>query len=187
LRRARIVETRGGHHPTSSVLLVMSTTEERHVNPPGRSARAGGNAAAADACRNGGYVNWTDAAGNAFNNQGDCVSYVARGGVLVPVAAGPFSVVYSTLSPGVFRAVIAGTGLEPGSAVSFSFVWPDRSITGSGPAFDADAGGNFTHTRDEQCRDATGATMTSASATGTPAGGSQTVYSLPLPATAACP
>jgi hypothetical protein len=157
------------------------------VNQPGRSSAGRGSSTAADACRNGGHVNWTDGEGNAFRNQGDCVSYVARGGVLVPLAVGPFSVAYSTLSPAVLRAVITGTGLEPGSAVSFSFVWPDRSITGSGPAFDADAAGNFTYTRDEQCRDATGATMTSASATGTPAGGSQTVYSLSVPDNTVCP
>ena len=33
-----------------------------------------------DQCKNGGWKNFTDANGNSFKNQGDCVSYVATGG-----------------------------------------------------------------------------------------------------------
>ncbi len=152
--------------------------------PTGRSGSRRGNSAAAAACRNGGYVNWTDADGNPFKNEGDCVSYAARGGVLVPVATGPFSVAYSSIGSGVFRAVITGSGLEPSSLVRFSFVWPDRSVT---VEFTIDATGNVTFTQDEQCLDANGDPMTSLTATGTPAGGVQTDYPLPLPDASVCP
>jgi hypothetical protein len=155
------------------------------MNLPGRSMSGGGNSAAAAACRNGGYVNWTDSAGNTFKNEGACVSYAARGGVLVPIAAsGPFSVTYSSIGSGVFRAVITGTGLEPSSLVRFSFVWPDRSVTAE---FNIDPSGSVTFTQDEQCLDLNGDRMTSRTATGTPAGGNQTDYSLPLSDASICP
>ena len=48
-----------------------------------------GKSAAAAACQDGGYVDWTDAAGNAFRTTGACVSYVAHGGTLVPVVVDP--------------------------------------------------------------------------------------------------
>ena len=34
----------------------------------------------ADVCKNGGWRNLSTATGRSFSNQGDCVSYVARGG-----------------------------------------------------------------------------------------------------------
>ena len=43
----------------------------------------------AEACKNGGYADYTRTDGSGFKNQGDCVSYVARGGTLVPVASEP--------------------------------------------------------------------------------------------------
>ena len=49
-------------------------------------AAPGGNSAASAACKNGGYVNFTDTSGNPFRNEGACVSYAAHGGTLVPVA-----------------------------------------------------------------------------------------------------
>jgi len=153
------------------------------MNLPRRLGSGGGNSSAAAACRNGGHRNWTDADGNAFRNEGECVSYAARGGVLVPVATGPFSVSYSSIGSGVFRAVITGTGLEPSSMVRFSFVWPDRSVIAE---FSIDASGNVTFTQDEQCRDANGDPMTSLTATGMPAGGSQTDYPLPVPDASIC-
>ena len=144
----------------------------------------GGNAQAAAACKNGGYVNWTDTDGNAFRNVGACVSYVARGGVLVPVATGPFAVTYSSIVSDWFRAVLTGTGLEPSSQATFAFVWPTRSVT---ITFATDPSGSITHTQDELCRDSSGALMTSLTATGTPAGGTETDYSLPRPDSSVCP
>ena len=148
-----------------------------------RRAESGRGSSAADACRNGGYVNWTDADGAPFKNQGDCVSYVARGGVLVPIATGSFSVQYSSIGPTSFRAVFTGTGLEPSSSVRFSFVWPDRGIS---IEFAIDASGTVTFPWDEQCLDTLGNGITSVTATGTPAGGTQTDYPLPLPDASIC-
>ena len=42
----------------------------------------GGNSAAAKACQKGGWKNWVRADHTAFKNEGDCVSYAAKGGVL---------------------------------------------------------------------------------------------------------
>ena len=49
------------------------------------SASAQGNSEAAHACQQGGYVNWTRQDGTTFDNTGQCVSYAARGGTLVPL------------------------------------------------------------------------------------------------------
>jgi Ca2+-binding RTX toxin-like protein len=48
-------------------------------------AAPGGNAGGSAACENGGYRNYTDANGNAFKNEGQCVKYAAKGNTLVPV------------------------------------------------------------------------------------------------------
>jgi len=147
-------------------------------------AKPGGNAAAAAVCRHGGFANYTDAAGNSFRNAGRCVSYAAHGGTLMPVASGPFSVVYSPLTGGAFQATLAGTGLEPTSSVTFSFVWPARSVI---ITFNSDASGNVSLVHGEQCGDENGDTMTSLTATGTPAGGVETDYALPVPSATLCP
>ncbi len=42
----------------------------------------GGNSAAAKACQKGGWNNWVRADHTAFKNEGHCVSYAAKGGVL---------------------------------------------------------------------------------------------------------
>ncbi len=147
-------------------------------------AAPGGNSAASAACENGGYVNFTDTSGNAFRNEGACVSYAAHGGTLVPVAVAPFSVVYSSLGPGVFRATVTGTGLEPSSAYELFWVWPNRSVLLQATT---NSSGGFVHNQDEQCQDSGGQNMTSFTATGTPAGGSPTAYSLATPPASICP
>lgn len=44
-------------------------------------------ASSKDDCKKGGYARWRPAAGaEPFRNQGQCVSFVARGGTLVPLA-----------------------------------------------------------------------------------------------------
>ena len=49
-------------------------------------AAAGGNAANAAKCEEGGYLYYTDAEGNPFKNEGQCTRYAARGGQLVSTA-----------------------------------------------------------------------------------------------------
>src|SRR5687767_15038278 len=46
------------------------------------SSAYAGNSDAAKACQKGGHKNWVRTDGTTFKNTGDCVSYVARGGVL---------------------------------------------------------------------------------------------------------
>lgn len=167
--------------PTSAVMLALLTAL---VFAAPVLAKPGGNAAAAAACRHGGFVDYTDSAGHPFRNTGACVSHAAHGGALVPVAAGPFSVVYSASVPGAFRATLNGTGLESTSSVTFSFVWPARSVI---ITFNSDASGNIFLVHDEQCTDINGANMSSLTATGTPAGGAETTYTLPLPPASFCP
>ena len=147
-------------------------------------AKPGGNAAAAAACRHGGYVNYTGTAGNTFKNAGACVRHAAHGGTLVPIVSGPFSVVYSGPVAGVFSATLNGTGLEAISSVTFSFVWPARSVI---ITFNSDASGSVSLVHGEQCTDVNGANMSSLTATGTPSGGVETTYTLPLPPASFCP
>ncbi len=53
------------------------------------AAPGDGNSHYAQACQKGGYEHVTRADGSAFANAGDCVSYAARGGILVPVVRLP--------------------------------------------------------------------------------------------------
>uniref|UniRef100_Q01RL0 Curculin domain protein (Mannose-binding) lectin n=1 Tax=Solibacter usitatus (strain Ellin6076) TaxID=234267 RepID=Q01RL0_SOLUE len=50
-------------------------------------AAGGSNSAAAALCQKGGYVNLTRADFSNFSNTGECVSYAAKGGKLVPIRA----------------------------------------------------------------------------------------------------
>ena len=147
-------------------------------------AASGGNSGPSAACANGGYLNYTDTAGNPFRNEGACTSYAAHGGTLVPVVQGPFSVTYTDAGGGVYNSVITGTGLEPLSHVRFAYVWPERSVIVD---FDIDASGTVVFSHGESCYDINGNHQTSLTATGTPAGGSETDYPLALPPTSICP
>ncbi len=49
------------------------------------SADTGGNSANAKLCQKGGYVNYARADGTTFASEGQCVSYAAQGGTLVPL------------------------------------------------------------------------------------------------------
>ena len=146
-------------------------------------AKPGGNSAASAACEDGGYLDVTDAAGNAFRNSGACVSYAAHGGTLVPVAVNPFSVSYSSSGPNRFQATLTGTGLQPGSTVDLVLTWGAvTQFLGS----ETDAGGEVTFVATGTCT-SLGAPLTAVGATGTPVGGDHTEYQLPLPDASVCP
>lgn len=49
----------------------------------------GGNSEAAKACQNNGYLNFQAADGSLFRNVGECIAFVARGGVLQPIGGAP--------------------------------------------------------------------------------------------------
>ena len=145
---------------------------------------AGGNSDAAAACENGGYVDWTDSAGNGFRNEGDCVSYAARGGTLVPVEVSPFSVSYLPSGSSGFQATVTGSGLEPDSSVDLVLTWGSAATVTIGHV--ADSSGDVTFVASGACT-SLGAPLTAVAAAGTPAGGAHTEYALPLPDASVCP
>ena len=152
-------------------------------------ATPGGNAVAAAACQDGGYVDWTDAAGNAFRNSGACVSYAARGGTLVPVVVeppepvNPFSVVYRTSGINGFQGTVSATGLEPDSSVDVVLTWGATPITVGDVA---DSTGTAMTIVSGICSMG-GSPITAVTAMGTPAGGEHTEYPLPTPDSTVCP
>jgi hypothetical protein len=73
------------------------------------AAATDGNAADAAKCKGGGYLGYTDANGNAFKNVGQCTSYAARGGQLVPVP---------DITLDQASRTISGTGFTPNSTIT---------------------------------------------------------------------
>ena len=146
--------------------------------PPGN---AGGNSGASAACEDGGYLDYTDAGGNSFRNEGACVRYAAQGGVLVTaVPASPFSVAFQFVAPDGLNVVVSGSGLEPLSPVDVVLNDVGGGVAASGQA---DANGDVSLSLDSAC----GADLVSLTATGTPDGGVETTYQLPLPGPSICP
>ena len=145
-----------------------------------------GNSAAAAACQDGGYVDWTDAAGNAFRNTGACVSYAAHGGTLVPVVddpVNPFSVSYRPSGTSGFQATVTGSGLEPDSSVDLFLTWGGTTLFIGDVA---SASGEVAFTASAVCT-SLGSALTEVVVAGTPAGGEQTEYPVPLPDASICP
>ena len=144
-----------------------------------------GNSEAAAACQDGGYVDWTDAAGNAFRNTGACASYAAHGGALVPVVVdpvNPFTVAYRASGTDGFFATVTGLGLEPDSSVDLLLTWGGEPL----PIGDvADASGNVTFTASGSCT-SLGSPLTAVSVAGTPAGREHMEFSVPLPDASIC-
>ncbi len=149
-------------------------------------AVAGGNASASAACEGTGYLDWTDADGNAFRNAGACVSYAARGGTLAPVVVDeidPFSVAYSVSGANAFTITVTGSGLAPNSPVDVILTWGGPSIFLGG---DADASGAASFSVEGACT-SMGSALTEVTVVGVPAGGEQTAYPFPVPDTTVCP
>jgi|SRR5215213_5961894 len=94
-------------------------------------AAPGGNAANAAKCEEGGYLDYTDANGNPFKNEGQCTSYAARGGqlVAVPVLTPDITITYQGFDTGT----ISGTGFTPNSQITVT-----RTYLPGGPTFTVD-------------------------------------------------
>jgi hypothetical protein len=75
-----------GKQRTRGLVLVASLIGALTVGVATATA-GGGNSASADACHNGGWQALVGAYAAAFANQGDCVSYAAKGGTLSPKSA----------------------------------------------------------------------------------------------------
>ena len=124
------------------------------------AASAQGNSDAAQSCQGEGYLNYTDAGGNAFTSVGQCISYAAQGTALVPVVVtepggGTDPVPVVVTDPGVgtdpgpvvgaFISVVAtktgadggdlvirGSGLLPGSTITQRLYFAIESRPGPG-------------------------------------------------------
>src|SRR5215217_60095 len=105
------------------------------------AAAPGGNAANAGKCEEGGYLDYTDANGNPFKNEGQCTRYAARGGQLVPVPVltPDITITYQGFDTGT----ISGTGFTPNSQITVT-----RTYSPVGQSFteitQTDATGAFT-------------------------------------------
>src|SRR5215211_3709670 len=104
-------------------------------------AAAGGNAANAHKCEEGGYLDYTDAQGNPFKNEGQCTSYAARGGQLVPVTVltPDITITYQGFDTGT----ISGTGFTPNSQIRVTRTYLPSGETIPSDIF-TDATGAFT-------------------------------------------
>src|SRR5215208_3046364 len=81
------------------------------------TAAPAGNAANAAKCEEGGYLDYTDAQGNPFKNEGQCTRYAARGGELVPVPTRP------DISIDQETSTISGTGFTPNSQFTTNLLY----------------------------------------------------------------
>jgi hypothetical protein len=177
-----IIGTGGRFHRAVAIGLAIATTLLVAAPALGMSGTSG----AAAACQNGGYVDWTDAAGNGFRNTGACVSYAAHGGTLVPVVVdpvSPFSVSYGAAGANGFQATVTGSGLEPNSSVDLFLTWGDTTVFIGDVA---GAGGAVSFTASGVCT-SLGSALTEVAVAGTPAGGEHTDYPVPLPDESICP
>ena len=108
-------------------------------------------AGGADLCKKGGFANYNRTDGTTFKNQGDCVSYVEHGGVLVPVL--PLPVITSFTYDGIQDLCSTGGGLHPlftalfsgGTAtITFGSLASAKVTSGVPVAYGPVAGGTFT-------------------------------------------
>jgi hypothetical protein len=93
----------------------------------------GGNSDAAHACQKGGYAHYTRADGTPFANTGECVSYAAHGGVLMPIVPTSISTsLYRSSIPAgstdYDTAALAGQTATAGGFVTYS-VYSDPTCT----------------------------------------------------------
>jgi hypothetical protein len=117
-------------------------------------AATGGNADAAHACQQSGYLTLHGSDGTTFKNEGQCVSYVARGGTISGVTA---CTVSSTTGCLTFDNTLLSSQLGTGNTInvtgSFSFVdgcdstgfcqpsLPNNLATGGGTYVEKDSSG----------------------------------------------
>ena len=88
---------------------------------PSSIASKGGNSEAAKACQDGGYLNYTTADGEPFQNPGQCVQYAAQGGTLTEVESDHPTVDIEFFSSGEgepFTGLLGASGLMPLTAVN---------------------------------------------------------------------
>jgi hypothetical protein len=100
-----------------------ATAPVSSLRPTGSASADKGSGDDTDACKNGGFANYTRVDGSTFKNQGDCVSYVAQGGQLLPKVSAP-PVIASFTFDGV-------EGCGPNGALNLLFTATFSGGTGS--------------------------------------------------------
>jgi hypothetical protein len=88
-----------------------ATAPVSNLRPPGSASADRGSGDADDACKDGGFANYTRTDGSTFKNQGDCVSYVAQGGQLSPKTPPPSISSFSVAGPVLKATFDGGTGM----------------------------------------------------------------------------
>ena len=99
------------------VLLVLAAAPAAWAAPSGGGK---GNNAAAKACQKGGWTSLIRSDGTAFTSQEACVSYAAKGGVLQPKPTATLTVTNRRIEAGIAFLSATGSGLLPGSNVTFT-------------------------------------------------------------------
>jgi hypothetical protein len=122
-------------------------------------ATAQGNSEAAHACEEGGYLNYIDADGNTFKNEGQCTRYAAQGGTLVRKA---------DISLDQAAGSISGTGFTPNSAITSTRVYSPNGQSFTDSLVSTDATGAFVDSGLNFCFDSanTGVQVTITDASG---------------------
>ena|SRR5215203_6388616 len=114
------------------------------------AAAPGGNAANAAKCEESGYLDYTDAQGNPFKNEGQCTSYAAKGEQLVPVPTADISLDQAA-------GTISGTGFTPNNGIRIIGVFTPGpsgfSLSPAGPATDATGAFTIQVSQTLLCRD----------------------------------
>jgi hypothetical protein len=129
--------------PSSIAIVVIICTCLMSVLPNAAvAAPGGGNSANAAQCQKGGWQQLQRTDGSRFSNQGDCVSYAAQGGALVPIAATPVVQMIPDGGADVPCSwAVIGTGFLPLTTYHYQIFLSGTSL---GPGFDimSDSGGS---------------------------------------------
>ncbi len=97
---------------------VYQITDDVRVLTQG--AQAAGNSQAAQACQQGGYRNYVRSDGTPFANPGECASYAAQGGTLLPKPTARITDVFIYASGSYTQAAaVTGTGFLPNHLITF--------------------------------------------------------------------
>ena len=118
------------------ILLVLCATLALAVGAATASA-GGGNSANAKLCQKNGWKSLTRSDGTTFNNQGECVSYGAKGGTISQVAPITTYLAIASACPQLAGYSVRGTGFTPNHAITFT-------ATGLGPTGSVGAIGTVT-------------------------------------------